>query len=462
MTLRLKSYDFYLRLWHYLLPLLAFGIAAYVRLFAVNTDRFPADYDPKFYFAVLLFTTLVWAIVVEQQRFCSIDEVFREYDGIRKSIFVCFATYTALLSVLFFYRQQHFSRLFFIVSSVGLLTLTLGTRIALRRVLRIAQRFRRSPRVLIVGADHHARRIAGSLSSVPFVASEIVGYLRIGDQKVVVNDAPVYEFEDVGSGRMVPFEELVIAAAPDQFPTLADLVSRLEKLCVPTRVVLDLGGLPLVRERLFQFGDLQMFDLDTSSLESPAYFFLKRVFDMSLSVFMIVFTGPLLLLIAIAVKCSSAGPVLFRQERIGLNGEPFVMYKFRTMRVAASSESDSTWTVLDDPRRTTVGTFLRKTSFDELPQFINVLKGDMSVVGPRPERPHYVKRFLDEVSHYDSRHRLKVGITGWAQVNGWRGDTSIQKRFEFDLYYLQNWSFWFDLRIILLTALSGMFGKNAY
>jgi len=122
------------------------------------------------------------------------------------------------------------------------------------------------------------------------------------------------------------------------------------------------------------------------------------------------------------------------------------MYKFRTMRVDISTESDTTWTIKDDPRRTTVATFLRITSFDELPQYFNVLKGDMSVVGPRPERPHFVRRFLDESSHYDSRHRLKVGITGWAQVNGWRGDTFVQKRFEFDLYYLQNWSFWFDLR----------------
>jgi exopolysaccharide biosynthesis polyprenyl glycosylphosphotransferase len=197
-------------------------------------------------------------------------------------------------------------------------------------------------------------------------------------------------------------------------------------------------------------------------MESPAYFLLKRVFDISFSLFMIAFTGPLILLIALAVKVSSPGPVLFRQERVGLNGVPFAMYKFRTMRVAGSAEADTKWTVRDDPRRTAVGSFLRKTSLDELPQFFNVLKGEMSVVGPRPERPHFVKRFLEEVSHYESRHRLKVGITGWAQVNGWRGDTSIQKRFEFDLYYLQNWSFWFDLRIILLTALSGMFGKNAY
>jgi len=154
--------------------------------------------------------------------------------------------------------------------------------------------------------------------------------------------------------------------------------------------------------------------------------------------------------------------VFFRQERVGLNGRSFQMYKFRTMLTDTIDQSDSRWTVKDDPRCTPVGSFLRKTSLDEIPQFFNVLRGDMSVVGPRPERPHFVRRFLQEISHYDSRHRLKVGITGWAQVNGWRGDTSVQRRFECDLFYLQNWSFWFDLRIIFLTAWSGMFGKNAY
>ncbi|HEY4960251.1 MAG TPA: undecaprenyl-phosphate glucose phosphotransferase [Terriglobales bacterium] len=462
MTLRLESYNFYIRLWNYLLPLMAFAMAAVVRFVLIDIGREPSEYDPRFYFAVLLFTTLVWAITVEQWQLCNTDELFREYTGIRKSVSACFATYTALLAVLFFYRQQNFSRVFFIVSAVAQLLLTLGTRIALRRLLHMTRNLRRSVRVLIVGTDQHAHHIASRLAHVPLVASVVVGYLRIGDQKVAVHDAPVYEFGDIGTGRMVLFEEMVIAAAPDQFASLGEVVSRLEKLCVPIRVVLDLGGLPLVRERLFQLGDLQMLDVDTTPLESPAYFFLKRVFDISFSLFMVLLTAPLMMLIVVAIKVSSQGPVLFRQERVGLNGEPFDMLKFRTMRVTHSAESDTKWTVKNDPRRTAVGTFLRKTSLDELPQFFNVLRGDMSVVGPRPERPHFVKRFLAEISHYDSRHRLKVGITGWAQVNGLRGDTSIQKRFEFDLYYLQNWSFWFDLRIIVLTALSGMLGKDAY
>ena len=138
------------------------------------------------------------------------------------------------------------------------------------------------------------------------------------------------------------------------------------------------------------------------------------------------------------------------------------MYKFRTMRVAPKAQSDTLWTTADDSRKTVFGSILRQTSIDELPQFINVLNGDMSVVGPRPERPHFVQKFLHEVTRYNNRHALKVGITGWAQVNGLRGDTSIEKRVEYDLYYLQNWSLTFDLRIIAMTVIAGLINKNAY
>lgn len=167
-------------------------------------------------------------------------------------------------------------------------------------------------------------------------------------------------------------------------------------------------------------------------------------------------------LIALLILLTSPGPIFFVQERVGLNGLPFRMYKFRTMHTAPASESDVLWTSGRDSRRTRFGALLRRTSLDELPQFLNVLRGEMSVVGPRPERPHFVQQFLQQVARYNRRHSLKVGITGWAQVNGWRGDTSIEKRIEYDLYYLQNWSFAFDLRIIGMTVLSGLINKNAY
>jgi len=166
--------------------------------------------------------------------------------------------------------------------------------------------------------------------------------------------------------------------------------------------------------------------------------------------------------IAVAVKLSSPGPVFFVQKRVGFKGNVFTMYKFRTMRTGNVAEGDSRWTTREDPRRTRVGTFLRRSSLDELPQFFNVLKGDMSVVGPRPERPYFVEKFAAEVPLYQSRHYLKVGITGWAQVNGWRGDTCIAKRVEHDLYYLRNWSLLFDLRIVIRTVVDTLNAKHAY
>jgi len=461
MSLRLKPFGFFIRLWHYLLPTAAFAIAAWVRLVALSLKH-PTTYDPWFYLRILIFITLVWAIAIERQRLCDTDELFRENTGIKKSLAACFAAYTVLLSVLFFYRGENFSRIFFVVSSIALLLLTLFTRVILRRLLTAGQRGRRSIPILMVGTGHCARRISARLAGVPLVTSRVIGYIRIGEDGIHVSDAPIFRLDDVGFGRVPNFEEIVIAATPQQLSEMDALMLRLQLLCVPIRVVLDLGSLSVVRERLFRLGDLQMLDLATTPLESPAYFFLKRCFDVAFSSAMLLCLAPIMVVAAVAVKLSSKGPVFFRQERVGLNGKRFQMLKFRTMYASVRAQSDIQWTVANDPRCTKVGIWLRKTSLDELPQFFNVLKGEMSVVGPRPERPHFVKRFLDQIHHYDSRHRLKVGITGWAQVNGWRGDTSIEKRFEFDLYYLQNWSFWFDLQIIFLTAWTGMFGKNAY
>jgi exopolysaccharide biosynthesis polyprenyl glycosylphosphotransferase len=192
------------------------------------------------------------------------------------------------------------------------------------------------------------------------------------------------------------------------------------------------------------------------------YMILKRGFDLVFSIAVVVFLTPLMAAIAVAVKLSSPGPVLFVQKRVGFKGNVFNMYKFRTMRTGNVAEGDSRWTTREDPRRTRVGTFLRRSSLDELPQFFNVLKGDMSVVGPRPERPYFVEKFAAEVPLYQSRHYLKVGITGWAQVNGWRGDTCIAKRVEHDLYYLRNWSLLFDLRIVIRTVVHTLNAKHAY
>jgi exopolysaccharide biosynthesis polyprenyl glycosylphosphotransferase len=228
------------------------------------------------------------------------------------------------------------------------------------------------------------------------------------------------------------------------------------------RAILDLGPGISFRNTIFHSGDTTFLDLNATPSEAVAYTILKRSFDLVFATVVAFLTAPLMLLIALAIRLTSPGPILFAQDRVGLNGRLFRVYKFRTMGVGNPGESDTRWTISNDPRRTKLGTFLRATNLDELPQFFNVLKGDMSVVGPRPERPYFVRKFQDDVAQYNTRHYLKVGITGWAQVNGWRGDTSITKRVEHDLYYLRNWSLWFDMKIIWLTLWRSFFSKNAY
>lgn len=172
--------------------------------------------------------------------------------------------------------------------------------------------------------------------------------------------------------------------------------------------------------------------------------------------------SPIMLVFAILVKLTSKGPLIFKQERVGLHNRPFYMYKFRSMEVQKETDEKSAWTTKNDPRVTGVGKFMRKTSIDELPQLFNVLKGDMSLVGPRPERPQFVEKFREEIPRYMVKHQVRPGMTGWAQINGYRGDTSIKRRIEYDLYYIENWTVGLDIKILILTFFKGFINKNAY
>ena len=464
MIRRLNYYRLCLRITSYLLPLIAFASAWYIRFFFIGEGLgLKSEYDPYSYFSLLLFTTVVWAVAVEHYRIASLDELFRERTGIRAAVAGCSATYMAMFGALFFYRAATFSRIFLLLSAAILMTLTFFIRAAFRGTLRKQTGIKRPIRVLIVGADDYAVRAARRLQRGPF-ACRIVGYVAVPGQPVAARiNVPVYELDRVAEMTIDHgIDDVVIAMDPSRLPQIPTIIRKFDRLCLPVRAIVDLGDGTIVRERLFQFGRLQMLDLVNTPAETFDYSVMKRLFDVGFSAAAILVTAPLMLLIAIAIKLSSTGPVLFVQDRVGLSGRIFRMYKFRTMRVSPPTESDTLWTTQQDDRRTVIGAFLRRTSLDELPQFFNVLLGNMSVVGPRPERPHFVRKFLSDLSQYNTRHRLKVGMTGWAQVNGFRGDTSIQKRLEYDLYYLQNWSIAFDLRIIFMTMFSSVTGKNAY
>ena len=188
----------------------------------------------------------------------------------------------------------------------------------------------------------------------------------------------------------------------------------------------------------------------------------KRIMDICGAVICLIFFSPLMLLTAILIKTTSKGPLIFKQERVGLHNKPFQMYKFRSMEQQTEEDEKKGWTVKDDPRITPVGKIIRRTSIDEFPQLFNVLKGDMSLVGPRPERPQFVEKFREEIPRYMVKHQVRPGMTGWAQVNGLRGNTSIKKRIDHDLYYIENWTVGLDIKILIMTVFHGFINKNAY
>lgn len=210
------------------------------------------------------------------------------------------------------------------------------------------------------------------------------------------------------------------------------------------------------------FAGMPMINVRDIPLDMTGNKMAKRLFDIVFSLFAIIMISPVMLIVALGVRLTSPGPIIFRQERVGLNRRNFMMYKFRSMKMQQDGEEDTGWSTREDPRRTRFGTFIRKTSLDELPQFFNVLLGHMSVVGPRPERPYYVEQFRDEIPKYMVKHHVRPGITGWAQSNGLRGDTSIEERIKHDIFYIENWSLLFDIRIIFKTIRNGFVNKNAY
>ena len=461
MVRRLNLYRFCLRIVCYVLPIIAFATAGYLR-FALRWHYRPTPVHTVAYVNLVILVTVVWAAMAECYRLVSPEELLIHRTGARNVLRAVLTTFFIVLIALFFSHENTVSRTFLPGATMVLAVLGMAVQGVFRKLIRTQLAISRPVRVMVIGADKFARRAARRLvRSAEWC--RVVGFVRIPGQQVTKLPAPVYDLEtlhelQLGHG----IDDVLIAVPPSWLNALPQILAVTKKFCAPVRAVVDLGEGVVVRERLVRFGRLHVLDLADGSMDDLKYVLLKRIFDVAFSLLAIAVTGPLMLAVAAAIRLTSPGPILFVQERVGLNGETFRMYKFRTMAVSSPTESDTRWTTSNDPRRTWLGTFLRRSSLDELPQFFNVLQGGMSIVGPRPERPYFVKKFIQDVGAYHSRHRLKVGITGWAQVNGLRGDTSISKRIEYDLYYLQNWGFMFDLRIIFLTVWAGLFGPNAY
>lgn len=460
MNSRVHYFNILLLVLVYSLPLCAFGVSSYISFGDVSfTPIHKGVSEP--YLILLLFTELAWMLAANYYKLSSVEDLFWEHTGIRAAFRACFATFLLQTALLVFDSHLIVSRAFILLSNAVLFFMVVAARNCLRFTATSSHWPRKSEQILIVGTDRYARRCVELLHRIPFFSCEIKGYLQLQGQPVLVHDAPVFSATDASRLAGLSFDEVVVALPTRHYLQISSVIDNLQMFGKPVRAILDLGPRLSLREKLFQAGRMQMMNVAISPVESSAYEVLKRAFDLVGATLGIVILSPLFLLVAALVKLSSPGPILLRQERVRRNGKHFSLLKFRTMYCCSQVESDTLWSTQNDPRCTPIGAILRKYCLDELPQLFNVILGEMSLVGPRPERPYYVARFGEDIRKYNLRHCCQVGITGWAQVNGLRGDTSIAQRLQYDLYYIHNWSFGLDLEIIARTMVIALTGANA-
>ncbi len=365
----------------------------------------------------------------------------------------------------FVFRDRAYSRVvivyFWLLSIVAISLWRATFREGLRVVRRSGRNVRRA---VVVGGGEPAVEIVQALRRRPDVGVRVLGVVgdKADDGRAPAGVPRLGGYGDLRAVLDGHEVDLVFVALPHaEYGRLAAVLGEIGDDPVTIHLVPDVYSLASLRGGMEEFEGVPLLHLRESPLHGWNQV-LKRAVDVAVGAVALAVALPLMAVIAVAVKATSRGPVLLRQERMGLDGRPFAMLKFRTMRADAEAESGPVWATANDTRRTTIGAFLRRANLDELPQLLNVLRGDMSLVGPRPERPIFVEEFRRKIPGYMLRHKVKAGMTGWAQINGWRGNTSLEKRIEYDLYYIERWSLSFDFKILAQTLWRGFFSTNAY
>jgi len=440
--------------------LLAYGLRYYVIVPPITGGAVP-PLEP--YLLMLLPILVVWGVsfhAFDLYRPRRIASHLSEAADIAKASTMGALVLVAVMA--FFFRGFEYSRLvivYFWLLSIGLAWFS---RAAFREGLRFARRHGYNLRyAVIVGDGELATAVIDRIRSRPDVGIQVLGV--VGDDKD--GSGAVRWLGGYADLRAVldrhEVDHVMLALAHEEYNRLPGLMDAIGDEPITIHVVPDLFRFTSLRGGVEEFEGIPFIHLRDSPLHGWNQV-AKRAFDLVFTLALVGLLSPVVVAIALAVKLTSPGPVFYRQERMGLDGQRFRMLKFRTMRVNAEASTGPIWASAGDSRRTPIGSFLRRFSLDELPQFVNVLRGEMSVVGPRPERPVFVERFRQTVPGYMLRHKVKSGITGWAQVHGLRGNTSLEGRIQYDLEYIERWSFWLDLKIILLTVVRVLFDRNAY
>lgn len=418
-------------------------------------------YFTALYFIVPGYLLLYWmANLYRSKRFSS---PWKEaVDVIRANIFGLVLFFV----VLYIVNEPNFSRsMIFVFFGINIFIMLL-----VRKILRVALRSIRKrgyniKHILLVGYSRATEAYIDRLLANPEWGYMVCGIL---DDKIPAGTLyrDIKVLGGIGNLQYIlpenKMDEIGITLSLADYDKLEELVNLCEKYGVHTKFIPDYNSVIPSNPYTEDLQGLPVINIRRVPLTNTFNLMLKRIVDIIGSLVAIVIFSPIMLVSAIAIKAGDGGEVIFKQTRVGLHNKEFEMYKFRTMRKQTEEDEAKGWTKKDDERVTKFGKFLRRTSLDEVPQFFNILKGDMSLVGPRPERPQWVEKFKEEIPRYMIKHQVRPGLTGWAQVNGYRGDTSIYKRIEYDIYYIENWSFTFDIKIMFLTIFKGFINKNAY
>ena len=435
------------------------AVLAYALRFRHVPDALPLDYTAVVVIAALL-VALLFPLI----------GVYRSWRarGLRapvgQALLGWVVTFTLILLMLVLVKKnEQFSRwwmgLWFLSTAAALLLLRVGVYMLLRTLRAHGYNLRKA---VIVGCGAQAQALLQRARDPAWAGFEVAAVFDPGVDACHVEGASVQPLAGLGAFVAAhAIDEVWVSLPLAQSTLLEPVLAQLRNSTANVRYMPDMLGLFLLNHSVTEILDTPMLDLTVTPMQGFNRA-LKRAEDALLSMLILLLISPLLLLIALAVKLTSRGPVFYRQDRLTWSGKTFRMLKFRSMLVDAEQGTGAVWASKGDGRATRIGAFLRHTSLDELPQFINVLKGDMSIVGPRPERPVFVEQFKDQIPGYMQKHMVKAGITGWAQINGLRGNTDLGQRIEHDLYYIEHWSLGFDLRIIALTLVRGFVSKNAY
>ena len=460
---------------HVLLDILVTVVAYALAWFIVISGKvLPLDegvLKPQVYFMALIFIVPIYLILYASFHLY----VPKRIQGRRSELAnICKANVIGLMLftfVLFGLRRfvshlSYFSTKMILAFFAANIILLEAERISIRIFLRsLRTNGYNQKHVLLIGYSRAAEGFIDRVSVNPEWGYHVQGILDdhrpagFAYKKVQVL-GPTNHLEDFLASNTL--DEIAITLSIKEYSNLEQIVAACEKSGVHTKFIPDYNNIIPTIPYMEDLQGLPVIHIRHVPLTGVFNATMKRIVDLAGALFGLIVFSPLMLVTALLIKITSPGPVLFSQERIGLHNRPFKMYKFRSMEVQDPGRERSQWTTPHDPRLSLISRFIRKTSIDEMPQFFNVLIGDMSLVGPRPERPLFVEKFKEEIPRYMIKHQVRPGLTGWAQVNGYRGNTSITKRIEHDLYYIENWSLGFDFKIMFLTVFKGFINKNAY